>query len=335
MTTRVIAFDIGVRNLGVAASSIEACGDATLEWLDTADVSASCGDRCIAKLWTYLDALLARLGWAGSRYCVAIERQPSKACSLMRTIELGVRHYFLMRAHRGTDVVAVRSVSPRRKLSAPVVYAPGSSKAQQYRARKNAAVTEAVRAFAALPDAVKVLQSGKGDDAADASLYLVSFYNARNFVRLADGALANAHARADDKAAVSQAGKAAKAAVSQARKAEKAAVAQALRAEKAAVAQALRAEKAAAAQALKAEKAAAASARKADKAATARALKADKESAQVTEYVDINADADAATAGTAKPADAADDAGTTAAAEAAGTTNAVDAAAAGTDDCDR
>lgn len=47
MTGHVISFDVGVRNLGVAASAVEPNGDATLLWLDTADITAACADRCV------------------------------------------------------------------------------------------------------------------------------------------------------------------------------------------------------------------------------------------------------------------------------------------------
>jgi hypothetical protein len=194
-----ISFDVGTVNLGVAAASVEANGDATLTWLDTANISASCSDRCLSRLWTYLDELMGLLGW--QKYTVYIEKQPAKVCSLMRTVELGIRHYFLMRAHRGQESVSVKSVSPRRKLSAPVIYSAGASSSQKYKARKNAGLSEAIGAFSGLPDVVSFLKTGKGDDAADASLYLVHFGGARNFVAVSPDALRNARSRADVKAA--------------------------------------------------------------------------------------------------------------------------------------
>lgn len=194
-----ISFDVGTVNLGVAAASVETNGDATLNWLDTANISASCSDRCLSRLWTYLDELMVLLGW--QKYTAYIEKQPAKVCSLMRTVELGIRHYFLMRAHRGQESVSVKSVSPRRKLSAPVIYSAGASSSQKYKARKNAGLSEAIGAFSGLPDVVSFLKTGKGDDAADASLYLVHFGGARNFVAVSPDALRNARSRADVKAA--------------------------------------------------------------------------------------------------------------------------------------
>ena len=181
-------------NLGVAASSVEPDGSATLEWIDTADVSAPCADRCVSKLWSYLDDLLALLSW--TTYTVLIERQPSKACSLMRSVELGIRHYFLMRAHRGLERIAVKSVSPRKKLGAPVQYSAGSTKSQQYKARKSAGVAEAMAALAKVPLAAEVLASGKADDCCDALMYHIRFFNATNFVAMSEHALRNPLARA-------------------------------------------------------------------------------------------------------------------------------------------
>lgn len=200
MTGYVISFDVGVRNLGVAASSVEPSGDATLLWMDTADITATCADRCVIRLWSYLDELVEHLAFPG-KYTVLCERQPSKVCSLIRTVELAIRHYFLMRSHRDGHSVVVKSVSPRKKLSKPVVYRPGSSKGQQYKARKDAGVQEAIEAFAALPEVVAYLKTGKADDSADAALYHVQFFNARNFVAVSPDALRNARSRADVKAA--------------------------------------------------------------------------------------------------------------------------------------
>ena len=235
-----ISFDVGTVHLGVAAASVAEDGRATLEWLDVADISASCGDRCVAKLWRYLDEVMALLGW--SRYTALIERQPSKACSLMRTVELGIRHYFLMRAHRGPDSVVVKSVSPRRKLAAPVVYAAGSSSGQKYKARKNAGVAEAADAFADLSEVRDFLMTGKGDDAADAALYLIHFGGARQFVGMSEHALRNGRRKAaakqaelEAKAAAAQAARDAKAAAKEVDRRGKAEAALAAREAKAAV----------------------------------------------------------------------------------------------------
>lgn len=194
-----ISFDVGTVNLGVAAATVAKDGEAVLEWLDTANISATCADRCVIRLWTYLDELMTILGWR--KYVVYIERQPRSVCSLMRTVELAIRHYFLMRAHRDEEVVAVKSVSPRRKLSVPVVYSAGASSSQKYKARKNAGLAEAVEAFSGLPEVVSFLKTGKGDDAADASLYLVHFGGATNFSTASKDALRNSRGRALAKAA--------------------------------------------------------------------------------------------------------------------------------------
>jgi hypothetical protein len=199
-----LSFDVGTVNLGVAAATVSKDGEAVLEWLDTADISASCADRCVTRLWTYLDELMAILGW--QRYVIFIERQPRSVCSLMRTVELGIRHFFLMRGHRNADESpTVKSVSPKRKLAAPVIYAAGASSSQKYKARKNAGLAEAIATFSELPDVVKFLETGKADDAADASLYLVHFGGARRFVSVSEHALKNGRARADAKEAAAAA----------------------------------------------------------------------------------------------------------------------------------
>ena len=242
-----LSFDVGTVNLGVAAATVSKNGEAILEWLDTADISASCADRCVTRLWTYLDELMTILGW--QIYVIYVEKQPAKVCSLMRTVELAIRHFFLMRGHRNPDESpTVKSVSPKRKLAAPVIYAAGASSAQKYKARKNAGLAEAIAAFSELPDVVSFLKTGKADDAADASLYLVHFGGARRFVSVSDYALKNGRARADAKEAAA----AAKAAERQAKVQAAEDAKTAARAAKAAERQAAKDAKAAAALAAKA-----------------------------------------------------------------------------------
>jgi len=183
----VVSFDIGTRNLGVAASGVAPDGDATLLWLDTADISASSSDRCVTKLWEYLDGLMEQL--AATSVTVLIEAQPSKARSLMRSVELAVRHYFLMRSHQKKTRVDVRSVSPRTKLGAAVQYGSGASVAQKYKARKDAAVKEVTGLLSALPEAARFVSTGKGDDAADALLYHVRHGGAKRYVAMHADAL--------------------------------------------------------------------------------------------------------------------------------------------------
>lgn len=70
MTGYVISFDVGVRNLGVAASAVEANGDATLLWMDTADITAACvrpkrkskfpGYRQGYLMYTKIDSIMSR-----------------------------------------------------------------------------------------------------------------------------------------------------------------------------------------------------------------------------------------------------------------------------------
>ena len=134
-----IAFDIGTKNLGVSACTTNAEGESTLVWLDTADISAGTADKCVVKLWEYLDEMLLKLPRTDSM-TVLIEAQPSKARSLMRSVELGVRHFFMMQNHLKTCKTVVKSVSPRRKLECAVQYVPGSTAAQRYRARKTASI---------------------------------------------------------------------------------------------------------------------------------------------------------------------------------------------------
>ena len=182
-----VAFDIGTKNLGVAACSTNAAGESTLIWLDTADISSTTADKCVVKLWEYLDIMLTKFP-PQDKLIVLIEAQPSKARSLMRSVELGVRHYFMMRNHQKVSKTCVKSVSPRSKLASAVQYVPGSSSAQRYKARKNASVTEVKSAFRNLPDALGLLECCKADDACDATLYLIRD-GATNFVNISSYAL--------------------------------------------------------------------------------------------------------------------------------------------------
>jgi histone H1/5 len=246
-----LAFDIGTKNLGVAACSSNAAGESTLIWLDTADISAKTADRCVVRLWEYLDAMLLMFP-EHSNMTVLIEAQPSKARSLMRSVELGVRHYFMLRNHQKLDKVHVKSVSPRSKLESAVKYAPGSSSAQRYKARKDASVQEVRTAFKHLPEALGLLECGKADDACDATLYLIRD-GAVNFVSIAPEALCRHHeketlkeAAVRDKAAAKEAAVRDKAAAKEAAVRDKAAAKEAAKMEKEAAKVAAKMEKEAA-----------------------------------------------------------------------------------------
>ena len=193
----VIAFDVGAKNLGVSASNIQQNGDATLLWLDTADISASSADRCALRLWEYLDCVLDVI--PSSKLTVLIENQPSKARSLMRSIELAIRHYFVMLHHQKRRKTEVKGVSPRSKLSHAVHYQPNLTQAQKYKARKDAAVKEASDLLSSLPEAQTFITTGKGDDAADSLLYHVRHCGAKRFIGMHEHALRCVRVRRDAK----------------------------------------------------------------------------------------------------------------------------------------
>jgi hypothetical protein len=183
MTTTYLSFDVGTKNLGVAVARVPPGGASEMVLLQTVDIRASSTDRVCLKLWDYLDAIVAAHG--GGETCklaALIEQQPSKARSVMRSVELGIRHYFLMLGRSRKGGVVVKSVSPRTKLQEAVHYEPGSTVAQQYRARKKAGVTEMLKRLEGAPLALEALTSGKADDAADAALYIVRHGGATSFV---------------------------------------------------------------------------------------------------------------------------------------------------------
>lgn len=241
---------MGARNLGVSASCIQQNGDATLLWLDTADISASSADRCALRLWEYLDSMLAVI--PSCKLTVLIENQPSKARSLMRSIELAIRHYFIMLHHQKRRKTEVKGVSPRSKLSHAVHYQPNLTQAQKYKARKDAAVKEAAGLLTSLPEAQAFITTGKGDDAADSLLYHVRHCGAKRFIGMHEHALRCVRVRRDAK----EDAKRSKADAREQAKAEKAAQKNRLAEQKAAQKAAERAQKLADKAAERAEKAA-------------------------------------------------------------------------------
>lgn len=246
-----VAFDIGTKNLGVSACSTNAAGESTLIWLDTADISAGTADKCVVKLWEYLDEMLLKFP-QHDKMTVLIEAQPSKARSLMRSVELGVRHFFMMRNHQKISKTYVKSVSPRSKLESAVKYVPGSSSAQRYKARKNASVDEVRSAFKNLPEALGLLECGKADDACDATLYLIR-NGAVNFINISPDALC----RHNEKEAVKEKSKQDKLAAKLKQKQEKIAAKEAAKQGKAAAREAVRQDKLAVKEAVKQQKLAA------------------------------------------------------------------------------
>jgi hypothetical protein len=171
--TIYIAVDIGTRNLAVAAVLVSA-GEGVVLKLATEDISAATADACVLKLWTFLDSLMNELEsrFPNHMLRVLIEQQPSKARSIMRSVELGVRHYFLMEGRKKARPVTVKSVSSRCKLTGPVRYAAGATRAQKYATRKQASVNEMSSALQGAPSTLRALLCGKADDVADCLCYI-------------------------------------------------------------------------------------------------------------------------------------------------------------------
>lgn len=170
-----MSFDVGTRNLGIAVARVDddGGGGAEILRLETVDIKASTTDRICVKLWDHLDSVVADSVTPHDRISALVEQQPSKAHSVMRSVELAIRHYFLMLG-RTRARVTVKSVSPRKKLASAVAYPQGSTPSQQYRARKKAGVAEILGLLdIGAPAAAAALRSGKADDAADAALYIV------------------------------------------------------------------------------------------------------------------------------------------------------------------
>jgi hypothetical protein len=179
-----IAVDIGTRNLALAVVEVLACGEGAVFKLATEDISAPSADACVLKLWTFLDSVMGEIGASFPEHPirVLIEQQPSKARSIMRSVELGARHYFLMAGRGAARSVSVKSVSSRCKLCAPVKYVAGASRAQKYAARKRASVDEMCEALKGAPAGLRALQCGKADDVADCLCYIARHGDVTSFV---------------------------------------------------------------------------------------------------------------------------------------------------------
>jgi hypothetical protein len=168
-----MGFDIGTANLGFAAAAVEdGGGEAEILRAEVVNIKASSTDASVLKLWAHLDAAVATFP-ADAKIAVYIEQQPSMGRSVMRSVELAVRHYFLMLS-RSRRRVEVKGVSSRSKLGAPVVYAKGATLSQKYRARKKASIAEIGGMTASdAPRAWAAICNGKADDVCDALLYIV------------------------------------------------------------------------------------------------------------------------------------------------------------------
>lgn len=169
-----IAVDVGTRNLALAVVEVLASGEGVVYKLATEDISAANADACVLRLWAFLDAVMAEVDARFPLHTlqVLIEQQPSKARSIMRSVELGARHYFLMAGHRSARSVRVKSVSSRCKLGAPVRYEAGATRAQRYAARKRASVEEMSAAMRGAPASLRAMRCGKADDVADCLCYI-------------------------------------------------------------------------------------------------------------------------------------------------------------------
>lgn len=175
---RVLAVDVGVRNLGLAAGDVEPEG-VYLTLLEACDIAAASSDGVICRAWDRLDAIVTAWSPApGDRVEVLVEMQPAKGRSVMRCLEAGIRHYFLMCARRSPGVTfKVVAVSSRKKLSQAPAYTAAATAAQRYKQRKDQAVREARAVLADVaPRFRAALDCKKPDDMADALCYLVRRY---------------------------------------------------------------------------------------------------------------------------------------------------------------
>jgi hypothetical protein len=167
-----MGFDIGTVNLGFAAANVDSDGGGEILRAEIVNIKASSTDASILKLWRHLDEVMASIP-PGAEISVYIEQQPSKARSVMRSVELGVRYFFL-RESMSRSKISVKSVSSRTKLAKPVIYAEGATPAQKYKARKNASVEEIGGLMEnSAPVTWKRISVGKADDVCDALLYIV------------------------------------------------------------------------------------------------------------------------------------------------------------------
>jgi hypothetical protein len=179
-----IAVDVGTRNLALAVVEAKSHDRGAIVRLCTEDISAPTADACVLKLWTFLDTVMAALDIDYPHHVlnVLIEQQPAKARSIMRSVETGARHYFLMVGHKTGRKVQLKSVSSRCKLKEPVRYAAGSSRSQKYAARKRASVEEMGAALQDAPASLRALQCGKADDVADCLCYIARHGGFTTFV---------------------------------------------------------------------------------------------------------------------------------------------------------
>jgi hypothetical protein len=80
-----------------------------------------------------------RVSHPGAEISVYIEQQPSKARSVMRSVELGVRYFFL-RESMSRSKISVKSVFSNQARQAGHLCRRSDSR--KYKARKNASVEE-------------------------------------------------------------------------------------------------------------------------------------------------------------------------------------------------
>jgi hypothetical protein len=176
-----MSFDIGTVNLGFAAAKVNSNGEGEIFRAEIVNIKASSTDACVLKLWRHLDEVMEEIE-DGMEINVYIEQQPSKARSVMRSVELGVRYFFL-RQSMFRKKINIKSVSSRTKLAEAVIYPPGATTSQKYRARKKASVVEIGKMMVGgAPLTWDRISSTKADDVCDALLYIARHGKVDRFI---------------------------------------------------------------------------------------------------------------------------------------------------------
>jgi len=181
----VVSFDIGLKNLGIAAVAL--CDDDAARLLVWRVVSLVEAGRkgvprpevLVERLFGRLDELFEEL--RPHRLTVLIENQPSKG--VMKTLQTWIHSYFLLRKRWQGAAEAVHLVSATQKLrghdhapAEPVLPPAGAPRSARYTYNKKMGIALA-RRYIQGDAALEALfgEQAKGDDLADALLQALAW----------------------------------------------------------------------------------------------------------------------------------------------------------------
>lgn len=179
---QVVSFDIGTRNLAFCVVHVPCSAQPRVVAWEKHDIKGGSDKHTTDNLLRLLDHV-ANDVMADEPTIVLVENQPSRACRIMKVVQLYVVAYFdVVAFYTGRDVVT-RCVSPKGKLrtaDAPARALRGTRNAR-YRSNKATAVTAVAGLLDGdrvdVPDALKraFRCCKKNDDYADCLLQALFF----------------------------------------------------------------------------------------------------------------------------------------------------------------